>query len=246
MNSDSGFAHCIDKLIDLGADIITISWGSSESNWTQQGRDALHQEFARAFAAGVTVLAAAGDNDASDSVTDGQLHTDYPSSDPLVISMIGLWLSKDGKTFKIWNNGDSGSGGGVSDAFAQEDWEKVGLQVPSANDGVVRHRVGGLAGPADPATGVVVAYQGQTEQVGGTSADGPLYAGFLACANVALGKRVGFFLPFVVANAATDSQLVVPVVNGDNALTGEKGYTAPQLTLGMLNVGHLVDRLKAA
>jgi kumamolisin len=245
VNSDAGFAHCISKLVDLGADIITISWGSSESNWTQQGQDALHQEFARAFAAGVTVLAAAGDNDASDSVQDGQLHTDYPSSDTLVISMIGLWLSKDGKTFKIWNTGDSGSGGGVGNS-AQQDWEKVGPQVPSLNDGVVRHWVGGFAGPADPATGLIVAYQGQTEQVGGTSADGPVYAGMLACANVALGKRVGFFLPFVVANVATDSQLVIPVVDGNNALTGEKGYTAPQLTLGMLNVGHLVDRLKAA
>jgi len=241
VNTDAGFAHGIAKLIDLGCDIITISWGSSESNWTDQGRATLHAEFARAFAAGVTVFAAAGDNDAPDSVTDGKLHTDYPASDPLVISMIGLWLSKDGKTFKLWNTGDSGTGGGVSDVFDQEDWEKVGPQVKSLNDGVVRHWVGGLAGPADPETGLIVMYSKKTMGVGGTSADGPIMAGMCARSNKALGKRLGFFLPYVIANVANDNALVVPVINGNNALDGGQGYTGPQLTVGMVNWGHLVD-----
>jgi kumamolisin len=245
VNSDAGFAHGIGALIDLGCDIITISWGSSESNWTQQGRDGLHAEFARAFAAGVTVYAAAGDNDAPDSVEDGQLHCDYPASDPLVISMIGLWLSKDGKTFKLWNGGDSGTGGGVSDVYAAEDWEAKGPQVKSLNDGAIRHWVGGLAGPADPATGLIVSYRKKLEQVGGTSADGPIYAGMTARLNKKVGKRVGFFLPYVIANVANDPKLVVPVIDGDNALTGGKGYTGPQLTVGMLNFGHLADRLAA-
>jgi kumamolisin len=245
-NTDTGFAHCIARLIDLGCDIITISWGSSESNWTAQAIEAMHAEFARAFAAGVTVFAAAGDNDAPDSVTDGKVHTDYPASDPLVISMIGLWLSKDGKTFHIWNSGDSGSGGGVSDLFTQEEWEKVGPQVASLNDGVVRHWVGGLAGPADPATGLVISYRKKLNVVGGTSADGPIYAGMTARANKALGKRLGFFLPYVIANYANDNQLVVPVPQGTNAMDGGQGYTGPQLTVGMLNFGRLVERLQKA
>lgn len=246
VNTDTGFAHGIGHLIDLGCDVITISWGSSESNWTDDARAAMHAEFARAFAANVTVFAAAGDNDAPDSVTDGKVHTDYPASDPLVISMIGLWLSFDGKTQKIWNTGDSGSGGGVSDAYPQEDWEKVGPQVASLNDGVVRHWVGGLAGPADPETGLVVVSGGKTGQVGGTSADGPIYAGQAARAIKARGgKRLGFFLPFVIANAASDNQLVVPVTDGDNAMSGGQGYSAQQLTVGRLNWGRLIERLAA-
>ncbi len=245
-NSDTGFAHGIGNLIDAGCDVITISWGSSESNWTQQGRDAMGQEFTRAFAAGVSVYAAAGDNNAPDSVDDGKVHADFPSSHPLVMSMIGLNLSKDGKKARIWNNGDSGSGGGVSDVYPQEAWEKAGIQVKSLNDGGVRHRVGGPAGPADPATGIIVSDGGKLEVVGGTSADGPLYAGFTARANVAFGKRLGFYLPYIIANAGKNPKLVVPVTDGNNGLGGSGGYTAEQLTPGMVNFTALVAGLKAS
>jgi kumamolisin len=246
VNTDTGFAQGIGKLIDLGCDIITISWGSAEANWTDDARAAMHAEFARAFAANVTVFAAAGDNDAPDSVTDGKVHTDYPASDPLVISMIGLWMSFDGKTMKIWNTGDSGSGGGVSDVSAQEDWEKVGPQVKSLNDGAIRHWVGGLSGPADPETGLWVMYGGKKGQVGGTSADGPIYAGMCALAIAARGgKRLGFFLPFIIANYANDNQLVVPVTDGNNGLDNGQGYSAQELTVGRLNWGRLIERLAA-
>jgi kumamolisin len=253
MNTDASFAHGLDTLIDLGCDIITISWGSAEANWTDQGRAAMHQVFARAFAAGVTVYAAAGDNLSPDSVEDGKVHADYPSADELVISMIGLWLSKDGKIIKVWNSNGSGSGGGVADGAEQQDWEKVGPNVASLNDGVVRHWCGGLAGPGDPETGLVVMYSGTKEQVGGTSADGPIYAGITACANQALStatggkkKRVGFYLPWLLKTIQTDKTLVTPVLDGDNAPEGGKGYTGPELTMGLLNVGRFVELLAAA
>ena len=253
MNTDASFAHGLDTLIDLGCDILTISWGSAEANWTAQGRAAMHQVFARAFAAGVTVYAAAGDNLAPDSVEDGKVHADYPSADELVISMIGLWLSKDGKIIKVWNSNGSGTGGGVADGADQQDWEKVGPNVASLNDGVVRHWCGGLAGPGDPETGLIVSDAGKLEQVGGTSADGPIYAGVTACVNQALSaatggkkKRVGMYLPLLLAAMAKDSTLVTPVIDGDNAPDGGKGYTGPQLTMGILNAGKLVELAAAA
>jgi kumamolisin len=241
-NTDTGFAHVIAKLIDLKCTVITISWGSARINWTAQGVAAMHTEFARAQAAGITTYAAAGDNLSPDSVDDGLVHVDYPSEDECVISMIGLNLSKDGSKAFIWNDGTSGSGGGVSDIIPQQAWEKFGRQVKCVNDGQIRHWCGGLAGPGDPATGVKIMMSKKTMGVGGTSADGPLYAYMTACTNEAMGgKTLGFFLPFVVKNG---SGLLVPVTQGDNAPTGGKGYGGADLTLGMLNFGKLISALR--
>ncbi len=167
------------------------------------------------------------------------------------MSMIGLWLSKDGKTFRIWNRhdplrGDSGSGGGVSAVFPVQEWE-VGRQVLSLNDGQRRHWVGGLAGPADQGTGLLISYRNRVFWVGGTSADGPIYAGMTARLNAALGKRGGFYLPYVIKTIADEnsSKLVTPVTEGNNIPTNGKGYQAQDLKPGMLNFGELKTRLEA-
>jgi kumamolisin len=242
-NSDTGFAHGIAKAIDDGCTIITISWGSAEVNWTAQGTAAMHVEFQRAQLKGVSVFAAAGDNLAPDSVDDGKVHADYPSSDTAVMSMIGLWLSFDGKTARMWANpndprGPSGTGGGVGNQPRQS-WET--LDQAHLDDGERRHVVGGLAYPGDPATGLIVISGGQQMGVGGTSADGPIAAGHTARANEVLGRSLGFFLPLVAANR---SKLCRIVSEGNNAAPGGKGYDLDKIAYGMLNVGALIEMVK--
>lgn len=246
-NTDTGFTHAIKKLIDLKCTSITISWGSAEINWTAQAIAAMHAQFQRAQLAGISVYAAAGDNLAPDSVDDGSLHVDYPSSDTCVMSAIGIFISQDGKIVYIWNNpdgpnGPSGSGGGVSDVNAQQAWEKFGRQVASLNDGVVRHWVGGLAINGDPACGINVWYNRKPEQVAGTSLGGPLLAGYTECTNEVLGHSLGFWLPLVAKNP----KLCVPVTQGNNAAPGGKGYDAVDLTVGMPDFTAILEAVRAA
>jgi kumamolisin len=246
-NTDAGFAHAIAKLIDLGCTVITISWGSGEPNWTKQGLDIMHVEFARAAMTSVSVMVAAGDNLSTDGIDDGMLHVDAPAADILVIPAIGLNLSKDGSKVRIWNNGDSGTGGGVSDVFDLQDWEKIGRQVASLNDGAFRHKLRGLAGAGDPQTGMKLAFRRNGRRmlqiVGGTSATAPIHAGLIACANEVLGHNLGFFLPFANQNAAT---VMRAVTEGDNAPPGGKGYPAEDLTLGLVNFEALIAEIKKA
>jgi kumamolisin len=239
LNTSLSFAHAIAKLIALGCTIVTISWGTAEVNWTADGIEAMRFQFKAAAALGVSVFAAAGDNLAPDGAAG--FNTDYPSSDPLVHGMIGLFLSKDGSIKRIWNNGDSGTGGGVSQLFPLEDWEV--LKVASLTDGAFRHVVGGFAGPGDQNSGVLVSQDGNIFSVGGTSAVGPLFAYMTARANQAKGRPLGFFRPLVEANRGSD--IVIPITEGNNAAPSGTGYDAVSLTAGMINWGNLLAKLAA-
>lgn len=252
VNTTISFAHLIAAAVSAGCNIITISWGSTEANFTQQGMNTMHIEFQRALAAQISVFAAAGDNldtdtqgggDDGDGDSSGSspLNVDYPGSDPYVMAGIGIWLSSDGKTARLWNNTDSGTGGGVSDFWDLQGWET--LKTVSLKDGGSRHIVGGLAFPGDPATGIYcVDDNGRKIGVGGTSANGPVAAGMTARCNQKLGKNLGFFLPLVAANR---SQLCRIVTVGNNAAPGVPGYNAADIAYGMLDFSALLEKVSA-
>ena len=170
---------------------------------------------------GVTVFVASGDNLATDGVTDGAAHVDFPASSPYAIGCGGTQLNTSGTAVTgevVWNDGTSGTGGGFSALAAVPAFQKGVVPATAKGRGVPD-----VAGDAAPATGYTVVVDGQTETVGGTSAVAPLWAGLTALVNQSIGKNVGFFLPTVYKNTSG----FVDITSGSNIPTDSKvGFEA--------------------
>jgi kumamolisin len=208
-NTDRGFLDALlaavhDKL--RRPSVVSISWGSPESNWTQQALSAFDGTLNDAALLGVTVCCASGDGGSSDGTSDGLAHADFPASSPHALACGGtrLDVGPGRSTETVWNDGMGGAtGGGVSDAFGLPEWQKAAGIPVSANPG---HRVGrgmpDLAGNADPETGYEIRVDGEQTTVGGTSAVAPLVAALIARCNQGLGRRVGFLNPALYTDAS--------------------------------------------
>jgi kumamolisin len=164
--------------------------------------DALNAACQDASVMGVTVLAASGDNGASDGSTDGTPTVDFPAASPYVIGCGGTKLTISGVGIGseiVWNElstNEGATGGGVSETFALPSYQKT-ANVPKASNGFVGRGVPDVAGDADPSTGYSVVVDGQPEVIGGTSAVAPLWAGLLALVNQLLGTNVGYVNPLL-------------------------------------------------
>jgi len=199
-NTDQGFIDAVTAAVHdtkLKPSIISISWGGPENSWTAQARDALNAAFEDASTMGVTVLAASGDNGASDGDSTGTPTVDFPAASPYAIGCGGTRLTLSGGSIaseQAWNelaSNEGATGGGVSENFTLPGYQK-GANVPKAPNGFVGRGVPDVAGNADPETGYSVVVDGDQTVIGGTSAVAPLWAGLLARINQSLGKNVGY------------------------------------------------------
>jgi kumamolisin len=215
-NQGSGFQDAIAAAIadeTNAPSIISISWGGPESTYAAQDLDAIDQTLAKGVALGITICVASGDNGATDGVTDGQLHVDFPASSPNVLGCGGTSLPQSGAE-TAWNDGTSGgaSGGGYSAHFPLPSWQ---TGVSNAQRGVPD-----VSGDADPATGYAVSVDGDAATIGGTSAVAPLWAGLMALINQSAGKRAGFINPTLYANPSALTDITQGNNNGYNAGPG--------------------------
>ena len=228
-NTDAGFVDAITSAVHDTTNrpsVISISWGAPESDWTQQAIQSMNSALQDAATAGVSVFVASGDNLATDGVRDGKAHVDFPASSPWAIGCGGTSIAVSGSSItseSVWNDGNSGGGGGISDLFPVPSFQQKTKLPPSVNDGQTRRGVPDVAGDAAPGTGYRVVVNGQTEVVGGTSAVAPLWAGLTALINEGASTPVGFFLPFLYANPT----LLRQITDGDNNPQGsDVGYSA--------------------
>jgi len=204
--------------------IISISWGSPEANWADQDLAAMTTAFRDAARQNVTVLAASGDNLATDGLTDGRAHTDFPASSPYVLGCGGTVIDTQENNIqneKVWNNGGSGTGGGISDKFDLPAYQANANIPKSINDNRVGRGVPDIAANADPNSGYKVVVGGVGGPIGGTSAVAPLLAGLFALINESCGKPAGFTHPLLYGNSAAFRQITL----GDNK-DGQIGYAA--------------------
>jgi kumamolisin len=212
-NTDQGFINAIAQAVHTTPPpiVVSISWGQSEDQWSQQSRTSMDGVFADAAALGVTVTVAAGDNGSSDdpNSTSG-VHVDFPASSPHVLACGGTQLIGDLSTNTItsevvWNelaNNEGAGGGGVSDVFPLPPWQAdVGVPTIAGSTSTGRG-VPDVAGNADPVTGYLVIVDGQQQPIGGTSAVAPLWAGLIARLAQATGKKFGLLQPLVYAGVA--------------------------------------------
>ena len=222
-NTDQGFIDAVTTAAHdakLKPSIISISWGGPEDSWTEQSRDALNTACQDAATMGVTVLAASGDDGASDGSTSGTPTVDFPASSPYVVGCGGTKLTLKGDTIgseHVWNElsaSEGATGGGVSELFALPSYQK-GANVPKAPNGFVGRGVPDVAGDADPETGYSVFVDGQQTVIGGTSAVAPLWAGLLALINQSLGTNVGYVNPLLYS--ATVESTFHDITSGNHA-----------------------------
>ncbi len=197
-NTSQGFVDALTTAIHDTANgppsVISISWGSAESNWTAQSMTAFDDACQSAVALGTTITVASGDNGSSDGGSGNNV--DFPASSPHVLGCGGTELIAANAGIQqeiVWNDQPQGgaSGGGVSSVFPIPPWQmKANIPKPPTSGG--GRGVPDVAGDASPETGYNVLFDGQSAIVGGTSAVAPLWAALIALLNQQRGSNIGF------------------------------------------------------
>jgi len=205
-NTDQGFHDAIAAAVHDTVNqpsVISISWGGPEDSWTQQAQQAMLAACTDAAGVGVTITAAAGDDGATDGMSDNRLHVDLPACLPPVLACGGTRLDATKATITketVWNelaSQEGATGGGVSRLFPIPSYQaSAGVPVHPETKFAGRG-VPDVAGDADPVTGYQVRVDGKNTVIGGTSAVAPLWAGLIALLNEQLGKPVGFVQPLL-------------------------------------------------
>jgi kumamolisin len=231
-NTDQGFLDAITTAVHDSQNkpsVISISWGSAESQWTSQALTNFDEAFQSAGAMGVTICVASGDNGSSDGVSDGANHVDFPASSSFALGCGGTSLqASNGQITSetVWNDGAQGGagGGGFSSVFPLPPWQQsLGIQDPSGGNG---RGVPDVSGDADPQTGYNVVVDGQSMVIGGTSAVAPLWAGLVARINQLTGKAVGYLNPSLYTQAV-ESAGFHDITQGNNgSFSAGQGWDA--------------------
>lgn len=198
-----------------GCDVCSISWGADEADWGIAAAKQMESAAATATSAGMTVFAAAGDNDSGDGGST-PANVDCPSSCPHVVGCGGTRKNSTSET--VWNdnpgqtNGE-GTGGGYSTIFAAQSFQIGAPPAPENNPYGKGRMVPDVSANADPDTGYNVLVHRSVTVIGGTSAVAPLYAGLFA----AFGSKLGFVSPTLWKNQMAFHD----ITNGSNGF-----YTA--------------------
>jgi len=205
-NTSRGFINGLAQAIyneSLPASVISISWGSYETSWTDQARSVVDDLLKDAKALNITVCCASGDLRASDGDPDGEPQVDFPASSPYVLSCGGTSLTPNPKDQTVlaevvWDEPEAGlgSGGGKSRFYPKPDWQKDRPDDPELE--ILNMRgVPDVSGVADPRNGDAINISGRNVLVGGTSAVAPFWAGLIARINENLPCPIGYLNPYL-------------------------------------------------
>jgi len=180
---------------------------------------------------GISVFMAIGDWGSGNQIVDKHCHVSYPNSDPWVTSCGGTIVGDISATTPVtweeftWSDGNTASqfqsgvyeatGGGVSDTFPRPSYQTAAGVLPiSKNDGNVRRGLPDVAGMVGMDGFFFNGSGGPgTNQLFGTSAVSPLYAGLVAVINAFLGRNVGFLNPTLYQYGP---QICKDITFGDN------------------------------
>jgi kumamolisin len=182
--------------------VLSISWGSAEKFWGDSGRNAVQSALMDAIRLKVSVVVAAGDFLATGGIADGSANVLFPASSPYALSCGGtkIILAPDGLTLGgevVWNDGFTGTGGGISDFFEIPDYQ-ANIDLPrSVNNSRCGRGLPDVAAMAAQNPGYRIVVDGQTVVKEGTSAAAPLWAAIIAMANQQRGEPVGFINRFL-------------------------------------------------
>jgi subtilase family serine protease len=189
--------------------------------------------FQRAVTEHITMLSSSGDDGATDATCNPPATytfqaVGWPASDPLVTAVGGTKLAPkdsagDFGSERAWNEFGGASGGGLSQLYAEPDWQK---SLP--NQSMLK----GRRGLPDVSWGAAVNFAfyhtypgdgGGWSAIGGTSASSPQWAGLVAIADQMAGKPLGFLNPALYHLAGKGFH---DITTGDNSLEGVQGFQA--------------------
>ncbi|MEJ0025271.1 MAG: S53 family peptidase [Rhizomicrobium sp.] len=233
-NSDQGF---LDALTTAVADetnkpsVISISWGASETAYSQDFLDAFDEACESAGAMAITVTAASGDGGATYYGTADTVL--FPASSPHVLACGGTRIG-NGSPETVWNDApdDGATGGGVSTLFPVPVWQTGITATPAGGSAaaLTGRGVPDVSGHASPVVGYNILVGGSPCVVGGTSAVAPLWAGLIAICNRQLGTALGFMNGKLYKAPAPPPQYFGATFNditsGNNVYDAEVGYEA--------------------
>ncbi len=252
--SDDTYAQIVN---DDTAQIVSTSWGQCEPDQeldTPPDFTLMSNLFAQAVAEGMTVVAASGDDGASDCL-DGQTNpsVDYPSSDPNVTGVGGTALTQNSAGQIMGETGWASSGGGASEHFARPSWQTA-PGVPARPNA---RMVPDVAADSDTATAVYA--EGSWTGFAGTSMSAPIWgavltlldgaryraAGAVACQNPAGFGNLNPDLYQLASNPDTASAFN-DITTGDSNGYGAPGVGWDPVTgLGTPHAGALLAALLA-
>ena len=98
-NTERGFIDAVHAAVhdtDHRPDVISISWGAPESQWTGQAAQAFDEAFADAAALGISVCCSSGDRGSAAGLGDGRAHVELPASAPHALACGGTRLGVEG------------------------------------------------------------------------------------------------------------------------------------------------------
>jgi subtilase family serine protease len=221
--------------------VISQSWSTSEDLLSDAGgqaeRAAWDDLYARANAAGVTILSASGDHgplaDRPDEMADTVRSANWPASEPSVTAVGGtvLTLNDDGSygSETVWQSGGQASGSGVSSFYGEPAYQRAALGNDPRPSG---QRA--IADVAAPAQGLILYYAEGGESGGphadlsgggGTSVATPMWAGIVALADQMAGEGLGNINPALYALGA-GGRCFHDVTEGSNAINADPGEPA--------------------
>jgi subtilase family serine protease len=232
------------------ASVISQSFGATEltfqnahGNFDPNLIYALRYAFQDAASKGVTVLAATGDNGATDDEpNEVDLYPfpviDWPSSDPLVTAVGGTHLSLDPAGNRtaadtVWNDpptscfGDSpcAGSGGLSDAFSRPFYQDSVAYVTGDRRGNPDVSMSGSCSGAVniyesfPAAPGFPAIPGGWSPICGTSEASPLFSGEVALADQAAGHPLGLINPLLYEMSDGRQSGLTDITIGNNTVT---------------------------
>lgn len=213
--------------------VIVVTWGEPEEFWPPEVRKSFDAVLHDAMRLGITVVATAGDDLATERMGDGKVHVNYPGSSPYVLSCGGteITLTADRSAIAdevVWNEGGQrGTGGGISPTYAVPAFQtKAGLP-GSRNDDKPGRGVPDVAAAAARTNGYRV-FLGPNQIVGsGTSAVAPLWGAFIALINEQITRKpAGQTLGFVNPSLYQVPKLLKVITSGNNMDRRGLGYAA--------------------
>lgn len=242
----AGEKHLIDRGV---GDVISQSFGATENTFPGFDKHdyssllSLRGAYADAATRGVTVLAASGDNGATDQQLTGTADypykvADWPPSDPLVTAVGGaqLHLDDDGVRLQpdsVWDDGYGAGGGGTSAIFARPGYQAAVRSVVGDHRGYPDIS---MSAAVNGSAWVYTSYnprQTGWSLVGGTSEATPIFSGIIALADQTAGHRLGNVNAALYALGAhgratgrPDAAGIVDITTGDNSNQGVTGYQA--------------------
>ena len=216
--------------------VISQSFNATEETFpTKQSLLGLRGAYVDADQHDVTVLAASGDNGATDSEENENLSYPYraigwPASDPLVTAVGGTQLSLNVTGSRTspdiaWND----SGGGVSSIFSRPTYQNTVAKTVGAKRGIPDIS---MSASCDGSVITYSSYSG-TGAWGltcGTSEATPLFAGIVALSDQVAHHWLGLINPAIYAIEASHAPGIVDITKGNNSQTFTQDGTTYTVT----------------